>query len=277
MLRATATSSPATVTEPRRPALAANVARNREATAWRSLRWRAARRALWALLDRYVAKGARVAVVGVGNGHDVPLQELRRRTGVLDLIDVDGAALGRARRRLVNRAGVGLIAQDITAGRADAIARGRDAREPIAALADRYDVVVGDLLYTQLLYPALADAGRPEAATEGTLRRHGQPLTDAVVAALHASAPCVVHVHDSLGWWPGHPQPFSLADVLSVAERDEAAALELVTRGNVPLGCDPREASLRAGAEIVETAFWAWPFSRGVEYLVCATVTRMPR
>lgn len=108
------------------------------------------------------------------------------------------------------------------------------------------------------------------------MQRHGRPLTDAVVAWLHASAPhgVVVHVHDLLGWWPGHPQPFALDDVLTLAERDLDAALELARTGNFPHGCDPRQACVALDATIVDTALWRWPFAPGVDYLVCATVAR---
>ena len=251
---------------------------------WRTARWRPARTALWRLLDRHVASESLVAVIGAGNAHDLPLRRLRRRAGHVDLVDLDEAALRRAQRRLLaRRRAVRSIVGDVTFGRADAISRAalsghaapRDwptARAP----APGYDVVVADLLFTQLLYPALTDAGLPASTIGDTLQRHGQPLTDDVVAWLHASAPdgLVIHVHDLLGWWPGHPQPFSLDDVLALAEHDPDAALELAQQGNVPSGCDPRAASLALGADLIETAFWRWPFAPRIDYLVCATVAR---
>ncbi len=253
---------------------------------WRAARWRPARSALWRLLDRHVEPGKLVAVVDAGNAHDLPLRRLRRRAGHLDLVDLDAAALRRAQRRLLaRRRALRLIVEDVTFGRADAIshaALGGHAPAPESskppARAEAYDVVVADLLFTQLLYPALVDAGLPSGAIEGALRRHGQPLTDAVVAWLHASAPdgLVVHVHDVLGWWPGHPQPFALEDVLALAKRDPDAALHLAQQGDVPRGCDPRQAALDLGAEIIDTALWRWPFAPGVDYLVCATVARTP-
>lgn len=266
------------------PAYAANATRNAQATPSRAARWRPARAALWELLDRYVKPGDRVAVVGAGNGHDVPLRRLQRRAGRVDLIDLDAAALTRARRRLVARPRMlGTVVKDVTFGHADAIARAAAHGHPrsltpanLSPVAITYDVVIADLLFTQLLYPALADAQLPRPMIDGTLQRHGQPLTNAVVAWLHASAPrgVVVHVHDLLGWWPGHSQPFDLDDVLTLAERDLDAALGLARMGNMPHGCDPRQACAALNATIVDTALWRWPFAPDVDYLVCATVAR---
>jgi hypothetical protein len=256
------------------PAHAANAARNAEAMAWRYPRWRPARAALWRLLERHVRPDHAVAVVGAGNGHDLPLRRLRRRAGRLDLIDRDPETLRRACRRGRGRP----VVADITRGRADAIAcgvLGQPAPPAEAPLPPQtYDVVVGDLLYTQLLYPALADGSVDEARIDQVLTRDGAPLTEAVVRRMHEAAPLVVHVHDVLGWWPEHPQPFSLEHVLELARDDVDQALALVATGNLPLGCDPRAAVARLGAAIVETAFWHWPFARGTDYLVCATVAR---
>jgi len=98
---------------------------------------------------------------------------------------------------------------------------------------------------------------------DDSLQRHGQPLTNTVVSSLHASAPqgVVIHVHDLLGWWPNHPQPFALDDILKLAEENVAAALAVAQTGNLPYGCDPREACSTIGATIIDTAFWRWPFA----------------
>lgn len=268
-----------------RPAAAANAARNDAVAAWsRALRWRPARTALWRLLDRHVTSGAAVAVVGAGNAHDVPLGRLGRRARHVDLIDCDAAALRRARRRALPRRPRAIV-QDVTLGAADTITQAaandwppvlHAARGQPRQLPAPYDVVVADLLFTQLLYPALTDAGLSRATIGDVLACDGQALTDAVVARLHASAPggLVIHVHDLLGWWPGHPQPFTLGEVLDLADQEPQAALELAQQGNTPWGCDARQASLRHNAEILDTAFWRWPFSPGVDYLVCATVAQ---
>lgn len=268
----------------------ANAARNATVPYGRARRWRETRRSLWRLLDPYVADDARVAVVGAGNGYDVPLGRLARRAGRLDLIDIDGAAANGAVRRLPGHDNVRVVVEDVTAGAADAIVRRavRDAAalDPPATVdlphgplaSGPYDVVVADLFLTQLLYPALRDTSLPRKAIGATLRHHGQALTTAVAGRLHASAPdgLVVYVHDLLGWWDGHPQPFPIEELLSAARRDPEQALELAARGNTPYSGDPRVAIADLGGEIVRTAFWRWPFSPGTDYAVCATVARLP-
>lgn len=266
------------------PASAANIARNDEAMWWRRLRWRSARSALWGLLEGYVNSGTRVAVVGAGGAQDVPLRRLCRRAQRVDLIDLDAGALRRVRARSARRARLELIVEDVTLGAADAITHAAIIERPLRSQLPPprpvgnapYDVVIAGLLYTQLLYPALVDAGLSASVVDDVLVRVGQPLTDAVVARLHASAPdgLVIHLHDVLAWWAGHQQPFTVEEVLAVAQRDQQAALERVQSGEMPIGCDPRQGSQRLGAEVIHTAFWRWPFSPGVDYLVCATVTR---
>jgi hypothetical protein len=267
----------------RGPASRANAQRNARADPARLERWRPARDALWGLLERYVAAGSRVAVVGAGNGHDVPLVRLAARVGQLDLIDLDARAARRARERVPAelRGRVAVRREDVTAGVADALVRSVAAgdlpepREAPALPVGAYDVVIGDVLYSQLLYPALRDARLPRERISLVLARIDRPLVASVVRRLHLSAPggAVVHLHDPLGWWAGHPQPVTLAEILAAAARDIDAALALVARGHGPSACDPRAAAAAQGCEPVETALWRWPFQDGVDYLVCATVT----
>jgi hypothetical protein len=259
-------------------ALAANAANNAKGDAARRRRWRPARASAWALLDPEVAPGARVAVVGAGNGDDVPLGRLARRAARVDLIDLDARALEGARRRArrTSRHDVRALEEDLTGGAADAVLAGRPpVAVPTAPVGDGpYDVVVCDLVLTQLLYPALKAAGRLTGAEiDAVLLRDGQRLTDGVVARLHAAAPggTVVILHDLLGWWAGHQQPFRLDELLA---RDAAAALKLARRGSLPYGCDPWLATRRAGAQVVRTALWRWPFSPGADYAVFGLVTR---
>jgi hypothetical protein len=270
----------------RGPASRANKQRNARATSARFERWRPARDSLWALLDPFVAAGARVAVVGAGNGHDVPLRRLAERAERVDLIDLDARAARGARGRLPAglRERVAVVRQDVTAGIADELARvaargdlpaPREAPlEPVGA--GGYDVVIGDLLYSQLLYPALRDSPLQPERVGVVLARIDRPLVTSVVRRLHASAPggVVVHVHDPLGWWAGHPQRVTLEEILDAAETDTDAALALVARGHGPTACDPRAIALELGCEPVATALWRWPFQDGVDYLACATVTK---
>jgi hypothetical protein len=260
-------------------ALAANATNNaRGVGSARRKRWRPARDAVWALLEDVVAPGAAVAVVGAGNGDDVPLARLAARAGVLDLIDLDGAALARAVARTGGKGRA--VVEDVTGGAADAIiaaALGREARRPQEPAAGEapplgaYDVVVADLVLTQLLYPALKSAGALSGREiDEVLLREGQPLTDAVVARLHASAPVVVVLHDLLGWWKGHQQPFAL-DTLLRRPADEAR--KLAHAGSTPYGCDPWVATRSAGARVVDERHWRWPFAAGADYLVFGLVT----
>jgi hypothetical protein len=264
----------------------ANARRNADAVWWRWWRWRGARDELWQVLDRHVRPDAAVAVVGAGAAHDVPLHRLARRSRRVDLIDVDGLALRRGRRRLTARRGrVSTEVLDVTFGAADAAIghacgnrNGSEAIGPRPLSRAPYDGIVADLLYTQLLYPALLDAGLSGLAIDAALRRDGQPVTNAVVSSLHASAPSgtVVHLHDLVGWWRGHDQPFSPEEILELARSDPERALAVAEQGHRPLGCDIRRAISAAGAQIIDTAMWLWPFAPGVDYLVCATVATCP-
>jgi hypothetical protein len=259
---------------PARDANATNNARGAGAGARRK-RWRPARDAVWALLEDVVPEGGAVAVVGAGNGDDVPLARLAHRAGVVDLIDLDPDALARAVARTGGRARA--VVEDVTAGAADAvIAAALERRAPERVAPDptplgTYDVVIADLVLTQLLYPALKAAGTLSGREiDEVLLRDGQPLTDAVVARLHASAPVVVVLHDLLGWWKGHQQPFSLDALLRAPA---ARARRLAQAGSAPYGCDPWAASRRAGARVVAERHWRWPFAAGADYLVFGLVT----
>jgi hypothetical protein len=230
-----------------------------------------------------------VAIVGVGNGDDLPLRRIVRRAGSVTLIDLDPLAARRARQRLgrAERAKVEVIGHDVTEGCADAIVLAAAASEAadlphLAAEPDGegrplpgapYDLVVGDLFYSQLLYPALVDLGVDPDRRAETLIRHAPPLTRAVVARLHASAPRVVNVHDPIAWWDGHEQPVALDEILvAAAGPDPEAALTLAARGIGPHESDPRAALADLGLSPTTTALWRWPFAPGVDYLSCATL-----
>src|SRR5215216_7742519 len=71
------------------PARWANVRRNALAEPDRHGRWSAVRDAAWRLLEPLATDGARIAIVGAGNGDDLPLARLARRADRLALIDVD--------------------------------------------------------------------------------------------------------------------------------------------------------------------------------------------
>jgi hypothetical protein len=251
-----------------------------------------------------------VAIIGAGNGDDLPLRRIARRAGSMTLIDLDPRAAQAARRRLgrAERAKVDVIGHDVTEGAADAIVlatlRGDEDDPPCAtgirstAVGDAaagtpgigtdatshrdegqplpgapYDLVIGDLFYSQLLYPALVDLGVDPDLRAETLRRCAPSLTRAAVARLHASARRVVHVHDPIAWWDGHEQPVALAEILAAASTEGPdAALVLTARGIGPHESDPRAALAVLDLTLTATALWRWPFAPGVDYLACGTI-----
>ena len=139
--------------------------------------------------------GASVAVCGAGNCDDLPLRRLAAHAGRLDLLDLDPAVLPRRRApacRACDRGRVRVLEVDASEGLADRIvaaaARGEPVLPPPAADLQRvaaaplgeppYDVVVGDLLYSQLLFPGLRDLELGGERIDAVLRAAGQPLTD---------------------------------------------------------------------------------------------------
>ena len=118
-----------------------------------------------------------MAIVGAGNGDDLPLRRIARRAGAVTLIDLDPRAAQGARRRLgrAERAKIDVIGHDVTEGAADAIVLATLGGEEVDAPANTaalpgapYDLVIGDLFYSQLLYPALLDLGvDADAARDG--------------------------------------------------------------------------------------------------------------
>jgi len=226
-----------------------------------------------------------VAILGAGNGDDLPLGQIAERSSAVTLLDLDirSARGARRRQRRGLRRKLGLLGVDVTAGVADVIVLAALHGE-VPARTDLpegplpggpFDVVIGDLLYSQLLYPAMADLGVAGPRQRAFLSHYGPVLTRSVVARLQASAPggIVVHLHDPLAWWPGHEQPVSITEILATAERDPAAALSLVGTANGPVESDPRVALASFGIHPQKTALWRWPFAQGVDYLACATLT----
>jgi hypothetical protein len=271
------------------PATLANRARNAMREPERLARWAPAREACWHLLDRHVPPGARVLVAGAGHGDDLPLARLAQRCSELVLADLDPSAVRRARARLPRPARRTVRAHrcELTSGAADdAVMRalaGRPPRVPVVAdgpiAGGGFDVVVGDLLYSQLIYPALVDRRVPEARQRRVLEAIGPALTDGVVGRLHASAVaggCVVHLHDAAGWWAGHPQPHAIDAVLAGAGTSAGAdaGAELLAGCRGPLGSEPRDSLRRLGAVPIDGGLWEWPFAAGTRYVVQATVVR---
>jgi hypothetical protein len=260
-----------------RPARDANLRNNAVADEGRAVRWRPARDALWRVVDPLLPEGGRVVIVGAGNGDDIPLTRLAARAARVDLYDIDGAA---ARSAVAGepealRERCRAIEDDVTGGAADAIAVAaasgampEELPAPDGPLGDGdYDLVIGDLLYTQILFPALLALGLTIEERARYLTQYGARVTQAIVGRLHDSAPngSVVHVHDLVCWAPGHGQPVTLDEVL-------ARPRELLTGLLQPAGCDPEPEIDAVGARIEQTHWWRWPYGEGIDYLVRANV-----
>jgi hypothetical protein len=270
----------------RAPATIANTSRNAGAETDRHARWAPARDALWQLLQPLLSPDGRVAVLGAGNGDDLPLDRIAHGARHVSLLDLDVPAARGARRRQPRRLRrhIQVIEHDVTNGAADKIAvataRGEVPAAPVIPESPLpgapYDLVIGDLLYSQLLYPALVDLDIPTARTTAVLARYSPMLTRSVVARLHVSAPHgdVVHIHDPIAWWPGHSQPVALSQILAIADLNPEAAARLAARGTGPRDSDPRAALAAFAIPTHATAMWRWPFAKDVDYLACATHTR---
>jgi hypothetical protein len=182
----------------RAPASKANIARNARAEVGRHARWAPMREAVWELVEPLLGHGARVAIVGAGNGDTVPIERIAAAAGELALIDLDGPAIRNGRRRQSRRLRrrIHVVEHDVTCGAADAIAaaaaNGEVPNGPTILQSPLpgapYDLVIGDLFYSQLLYPALVDLEVPVARMAAFLERYGPMLTRSVVSRLHVSA-----------------------------------------------------------------------------------------
>jgi hypothetical protein len=271
-----------------RPATTANARRNATAQGERRALWLGAQASCWNLLDPLIQPGAVVGIVGAGNCDDIPLAQIAERALRVDLLDLDPAAcraaIGAAPRGLRPR--LVAIDADASGGHADrisaAVVAGRVTQVPGPDWSPfgegPYDVLIGDLFYSQLLYPGLRDAGVSDDRIKVALSTYGPALTGLVVSRMHASAAdgIVVHIHDPVGWWRGHEQPFTLDHILAIARHSAEDALVLLQSGSGPEGTNPRTAVSALGIPVLRTAFWRWPFSPGKDFLVCGTVASLP-
>lgn len=262
-------------------ALPANVRNNAMHQELRLERWAPVRDSLWRLLDPLLAPGGRVALVGAGSCDDVPLRRILDRDVEVDLVDFDAAATARAVHRLdaAARARAQPIELDVTGGSADLVLRAvRDELPLPGALPlpwgplgrGGYDVVVADMLYTQLLHPGLIALGVFGDRQHELMRRYDPPLTNALVHRVQASlAPGghAVHVHDLACWSNGHDQPIDLTSALE----DPSNAWKRLRRHD---RCDPHLVLERIGAAVPRVAWWEWPFEPNKRFLVRASVAR---
>lgn len=262
-------------------ALAANATNNRAHQGRRLERWREVRNSLWHLVDPLVEAGARVAIAGAGSADDVPLRRIVARAGHVTLFDFDAGSTARATSQLDRgqRALVDVVVDDVTAGSADLIlTAARDgAPLPHELPLSRgrlgtggFDLVIGDMLYTQLLHAGMLALGLDRARQAELMHRYDPHLVTALVHRLQASAAPggrVVHVHDVACWASDHAQPVTLDEALE----DPLRSFPKLRRHDA---CDPHLALRRIGASIVGSAWWRWPFEPDKEFLVRATVAR---
>lgn len=270
------------------PATTANARRNASGRPDRRVNWAPAQDACWSLLDPLIGPGVAVGIVGAGNCDDLPLTRIAARAGRVDLLDLDPAACRAAIAHEPKplRGKLAALEVDASGGHADrisaAVVAGRVTQAPgvdWSPIGDGpYDILIGDLFYSQLLYPGLRDAGVTDERIMLALSTYGPALTGLVVSRMHASAPdgLVVHIHDPVGWWSGHAQPFTLDHVLAVAARSADDALTMLASATGPQGTNPRVALASLGIPILRTAFWRWPFGQAYDYLACATVAALP-
>lgn len=244
-------------------------------------RWASVRDSLWRLVDPLLHDGARVALVGGGSCDDVPLARILQRAAHVDLIDFDTTSTDRALGRVTTaeRDRITVVEHDVTGGSADQVLRAVRDELPLpdalplpydALGAGEYDLVVGDMLYTQLLHAGLIALEVFGERQRELMRRYDPPLVNALVQRIQASlAPGghAVHVHDLACWATGHDQPLTLEEVLE----DPFWTWTKLRRHD---DCDPHLVLGRLGADVIESAWWGWPFEPNKQFLVRATVAR---
>ena len=262
-------------------ARSANATNNAMHQAQRLERWETVRDALWQVLDPLIPEDARVALVGGGSCDDVPIARILQRAAHIDLIDFDISSTERALGRVPDEARerITVIEHDVTGGSADQVLRAiRDEQLlpdslplPYDALGDGgYDLVVGDMLYTQLLHAGLIALEVFGERQHELMRRYDPPLVNALVQRIQASlAPGghAVHVHDVACWSTGHDQPMELEEALE----DPFWMWTKLRRHD---DCDPHLVLGRMGADVIESTWWGWPFEPNKRFLVRATVVR---
>jgi hypothetical protein len=262
-------------------ALDANARNNAMHQELRLERWTGVRDSLWSMVDDVLESGARVAIVGGGSCDDVPLVRIIDRAASVDLIDFDTSSTERALARVDAgaRERLRVITEDVTDGCADAIlAAVRDDAElpmslplPYGPLGDGdYDLVIGDMLYTQLLHAGLIALGVFGDRQHELMRRYDPHLTNSLVQRIQSSLTVgghAIHVHDLACWSEGHSQPLELDEVLA----DPFWTWTKLQRHD---NCDPHLALGRMGADVRESGWWEWPFEPHKRFLVRATLAR---
>jgi SAM-dependent methyltransferase len=270
---------PAAGLDPELTTQLANARNNARFQELRLDRWHATRDAMWALLAPHLTQGARTLIVGAGNGDDLPLARIAARAGAVLLVDIDPESAERAMARLPEplRARVEFLELDVTDGGAqvvvDAITDGREPpfrlELPTDAIAGgAFDVVLADMLFTQLLQPALVQLGLSGPEQVRLMRAYDGQLTEALVQRLQRSAAAggvVMHVHDVACWSSSHPQPMELDAALENPDHSWGK----LRRHDA---CDPQLTLERLGVRVLDRAWWRWPFEPKKQFLVRGTI-----
>ena len=262
-------------------ALDANATNNAMHQDRRLERWTGVRDALWSVVDPLVPAGASVAIVGGGSCDDLPLVRLLDRAARVDLVDFDPSSTSRAVGRVADeaRARLTVLEQDVTGGCADHVLRAVRDDQPLpealplpydALGSGDYDLVIGDMLYTQLLHAGLIALEVFGERQHELMRRYDPPLVTALVHRIQASlAPGghAVHVHDVACFSSSFEQPLTLDEAL---EDPFWNWTKLLRHDN----CDPHLTLGTIGADVRESTWWGWPFEPGKQFLVRATTAR---
>ncbi|MBC7462231.1 MAG: hypothetical protein H7287_12790 [Thermoleophilia bacterium] len=207
------------------------------------------------------------------------MQRVAERAASVTLVDIDPEAAARAQARITGKAqaGIEFLELDVTDGAAEVIVASivagaghpTNLDPPTDAIAGGgFDLVLGDMLYTQLLQPALVQLRLPGPQQLEYMRAFDGLLTEALVQRLQRSASPlgkVVHVHDVACWSGVHSQPVELAEALATPDLSWAR----LRRHDQ---CDPQLALERLGVLTVERGWWEWPFEPNKRFLARGTV-----
>jgi hypothetical protein len=253
--------------------------------------FRGHREQLTALLRRTkpTAQGERLCVLGAGNAYDLELEELLATFSEVHLVDIDSAALARARERVEPGARARLFAHaplDLSGmfrdlerwGRMEVtpqelmVAPSVGSKRIAAALPGPFDLVVSSCLLTQLqltLLHVLGDQHQLFVALRELLTlTHLRALS--LLTAPRGRALLVTDLCDDSAFPAGRPR--DAADLLPLME-------ELVQRGQVIYSAHPEQFNvalqddpvlLRTFETAERSAPWLWQNGPGRRFLVYA-------
>lgn len=244
-------------------------------------RWQKVRDSVWRLVRAKLTPNSRVAIVGAGSCDDIPLMRISRHAACIDLIDFDHTAVDRALKRAKYASHITPEIVDVTEGCADrildAIAKGKSLPNALALphkpfSGAPYDLIIGDMLYTQLLHPGLLKLDVEGPKQHMLMRRYDPHLTRSLVLRIQrslATGGYAMHIHDVACWTNNQPQPIPLERALTTPD----LTYKSLNRHD---RCDPHLILPMLNAEIIEHAWWSWPFEPNKSFLVRASVATNP-